>query len=72
MAEMNRVDPGDVIEPKVCEGWECGATFYRRPAVDFKSGEKLCPRCRAKEAPRIKTGGNHSRLFRELGLRKAS
>lgn len=69
---MNRVDLAELVEPKVCEGWNCGVTFYRRPPVDQGSGEKLCPRCRVTPAPAIETRGNNSKLFRDLGLRKAS
>ncbi|MDR3741612.1 MAG: hypothetical protein P4L40_21545 [Terracidiphilus sp.] len=49
-AVMDQSAPVEVIERKVCEGFDCGAMFWRPAPVHASLGEKLCPACRAREA----------------------
>ena len=58
------------VERKVCEGWRCGAMFYRVIPVHASLGEKLCPACRERELRWAKMEERRSREVR--GLRKAS
>ena len=41
--------PLEIVERKVCEGFGCGAPFYRAVPVHVKEGETICPACRERE-----------------------
>lgn len=40
----------ELVERKICEGFNCGAGFYRPVPVHASLGEKLCGACRQREA----------------------
>jgi hypothetical protein len=50
---MQEPDRADLIERKVCEGFECGRAFFRRVPENARSGEKLCEICRSAEVERV-------------------
>jgi hypothetical protein len=48
-------DRAELVERKVCEGYGCGAMFYRPVPASAKEGEKLCAACLAREARMVET-----------------
>jgi hypothetical protein len=58
------------VERKVCEGFDCGAMFWREQPENAKCGEKLCPACRRRELNQARQELEQSRQTRVL--RKAS
>ena len=39
----------ELVERKICEGYDCGVSFFRPMPPNAKLGEKLCARCRRLE-----------------------
>lgn len=65
---MDSAAPLEVVERKVCEGYACGAMFFRPVPMRASGGEKLCPACRSREvreAARALRFSRHVRVLRK-------
>lgn len=39
----------ELVERKVCEGYGCGGFFWRPVPKTARDGQKVCPKCQARE-----------------------